>query len=257
MSERRASHRGRTPWAGALGVALVLVLAGYLFAANARLAAGTDGRQPQDLPGLVEAEVERLEAAEEEVRALEEEVVALTEAQTADLPSLDPTTASLEALAAGREGVAGPGLTVRLTDAPTNLPQPDWVTNDDLVVHQQDLQAVINALWAGGAEAMTLQDQRVISTSAFRCVGNVLLLHGRQYSPPYVVRAIGDPDALRRTLLASPAIQQYLDYVDAVGLGWSTSREDRLELPAYEGSTELQFAVVPDDVEVLPSPSGS
>lgn len=253
----RALHRRRTPWAGAAGVAIVLVLAGYLFAANARLAAGTDGRSPQDLPGLVEAEVERLEEAEAEVRELEAEVIRLTEAQTSDLPTLDPDVASREALAAGREAVTGPGLTVRLTDAPANLPQPAGVTNDDLVVHQQDLQAVINALWAAGAEAMTLQDQRVISTSAFRCVGNVLLLHGRQYSPPYVVQAVGDPDVLRRALLADPAIEEYLAYVEAVGLGWSTTVEDRLELPAYEGSTELQFATVPDDVEVLPASSGS
>lgn len=253
----RGAHRSRGRWAGAVGVGMVLVLAGYLFAANARLAAGTDGRQPQDLPGLVEAEAERLERAEAELRGLEEEVVELTEAQTADLPALDPETAELQALAAGRDPVTGPGLTVRLTDAPTNLPQPDWVTNDDLVVHQQDLQAVINALWAGGAEAMTLQDQRVVSTSAFRCVGNVLILHGRHYSPPYVVRAIGDPDEMRETLLDSPAVQEYLDYVDAVGLGWSTTREDALELPAFEGSAELQFATVPDGVEVLPASSGS
>lgn len=250
-------HRNRGRWAGALGVALVLVLAGYLFAANARLAGGTEGRQPQDLAGLVEAEVERLEDVSVEVRALEQEVVELTEAQTADLPTLDAETARLQALAAGRQAVAGPGLTVRLTDAPTNVPRPDWATNDDLVVHQQDLQAVINALWAGGAEAMTLQDQRVVSTSAFRCVGNVLILHGRHYSPPYVVRAIGDPAELRETLLDSSAVQDYLTYVDAVGLGWSTSREERLELPAFEGSTELRFATVPDGVEVLPVPSGS
>ena len=89
---------------------------------------------------------------------------------------------------------SGPGVTVRLEDAPTDSPRRDEVSPDVLVVHQQDLQAVMNALWAGGAEAMELMDQRVISTSAFQCVGNVLKLHGRLYSPPYVVRAIGDPD---------------------------------------------------------------
>ena len=64
------------------------------------------------------------------------------------------------------------------------------------------MQAVVNALWAGGAEAMMIQDQRIISTSAVRCVGNTLILQGRVYSPPYRIRAIGDPDALRRTLAA-------------------------------------------------------
>ncbi len=56
---------------------------------------------------------------------------------------------------------------------------------DDLVVHQQDVQAVVNALWAGGADAVQVMDQRLLSTSAVRCVGNTLLLNGRVYSPPY------------------------------------------------------------------------
>ncbi|WP_188037304.1 DUF881 domain-containing protein [Actinotalea sp. JY-7885] len=248
---------GRAPWGGAVAVSLVLVMAGFLFAANARLAGGPDGRQPQDLAGLVEVESARLGEIEAEVRDLEAEVGLLTDAQVGDLPMLDPTTAELEALAAGLQPVEGPGLTVRLSDAPANVPRPDDVTNDDLVVHQQDLQAVINGLWAGGAEAMTLQGQRVVATSAFRCVGNVLLLHGRTYSPPFVVRAVGDPDELRASLLQSPAIQEYLQWVDAVGLGWSTTVEGDLELPAYEGSADLQYADVPDGVDVFAAGSAS
>src|SRR5690625_6014343 len=71
------------------------------------------------------------------------------------------------------------------------------VEADDLVVHQQDMEAYINALWAGGAEAMMLQDQRVVNGSSFRCAGNTLLLEGRVYSPPFVITAIGDPEELR------------------------------------------------------------
>lgn len=254
---RTARGSGRRPWAGALGVVLVLVLAAYLFAANARLASTHDSRQPQDLAGLVLIESERLREIEAEVQTLQGEVIRLTDAQTGGMATLDPEAAALEALAAGRVAVTGPGLTVRLTDAPTNLPQRDGINANDLVVHQQDLQAVINALWVGGAEAMTLQGQRVISTSAFRCVGNVLILHGQHYSPPYVVQAIGDPDALLDALLGDRAIQSYLTYVEEVGLGWDTSRETELELPAYEGPGVLTHASVPEGVEVLPAPQES
>ena len=81
-------------------------------------------------------------------------------------------------------------MTVALDDAPPQArsrPLPPGIpspTPDDLVVHQQDIQGVVNALWAGGAEAMTLMGQRVIATTAVRCVGNTLLLHGAVYSPP-------------------------------------------------------------------------
>ena len=67
---------------------------------------------------------------------------------------------------------------------------------DDVVVHQQDVQGVVNALWRGGAEAMMVMDQRIISTSAVRCVGNTLILQGRVYSPPFTVTATGDPALL-------------------------------------------------------------
>src|SRR5699024_6692749 len=132
---------------------------------------------------------------------------------------------------AGAVPVTGPGLRVALDDAP---PQPvgSTIPADTLVVHQQDLEAVINALWAGGAEAMTLQGQRVLTPTAFRCVGNVLSLHGRVYSPPYVVEAIGDPAALAAALDASDAIATYREWVDAVGLGWDVSTQDNLDMPA-------------------------
>ena len=101
---------------------------------------------------------------------------------------------------------------------------PEGVSVDDVVVHQQDVQAVVNALWAAGAEAMTIQDQRVISTSAVRCVGNTLILRGRVYSPPFVVTAIGDQDALLAGLEKDPDVAVYREYVDRLGLGYHVER---------------------------------
>lgn len=236
-------HAHRKPVWGAVGVAVVLVLAGYLFAANARISGGDHTRQPQDLLGLVQAELDRADSIADEIADLRDDVDGLTDAESSlagDLPDPAGTTA----VASGWVALTGEGIEVRLTDASSTAARPEWATNDDLVVHQQDLEGVINALWAGGAEAMSLQDQRVVSTSAFRCIGNVLLLQGRSYSPPYVVRAIGDPDELEAALYASPAVETYLQYVDAVGLGWSVSRTDALVLPAYDGPAVLRYAEV-------------
>ena len=252
MNERHRSP-ARAPVRGAISVSLVLVLASLLFAANARLAGGVDAREPQDLAHLVEAEMERSAALAEEVQALSAEVDALTDGASTGMPAEDVEAVSRLALEAGRVPVAGPGLTVTLNDASPNAPRPDWVTNDMLVVHQQDIQAVINALWEGGAEAMTLQGERVVATSAFRCVGNVLLLHDQVFSPPYAVQVIGDPDVLRSALRESEAIANYLEYVDAVGLGWSVQDHETIELPAYEDTLQLEHAGVPEGTPVLPS----
>src|ERR687883_440089 len=126
---------------------------------------------------------------------------------------------------------------------------PISATPDDLVVHQQDVQAVVNALWVGGAEAMMLMDQRVISTSAVRCVGNTLLLQGRVYSPPYRITAIGDPARMRAALETPAALQIYREFAREFGLGWTVQDAGELTVPAFTGSLDLRYATP------LPTPS--
>jgi uncharacterized protein YlxW (UPF0749 family) len=89
---------------------------------------------------------------------------------------------------------------------------------------------------------MTIQGQRVISTTGIKCVGNTVVLHGVTYSPPYRIAAIGDPVQLRAQLDASDYIDAYLSVVAAHGLGYEVTDSDRLELPAYEGTSTLTYA---------------
>ena len=145
--------------------------------------------------------------------------------------------------AAARTAVIGPVIEVQLNDAPVSASNiPEGFTVDDVVVHQQDVQAVVNALWAGGAEAMMLMDQRVISTSAVRCVGNTLILQGRVYSPPYVIQAMGDPVALKAALDADEKVAIYRQYVARLGLGYNVSAHGELTFPAYAGSITPVYA---------------
>ena len=110
------------------------------------------------------------------------------------------------------------------------------------MVHQQDVQGVVNALWRGGAESMQIMDQRVVSTSAVRCVGNTLILQGRVYSPPFTITAIGDQEDLQAALDEDPAVSVYKQYVDAVGLGYEVEHDDETELPPFDGRTTLDHA---------------
>lgn len=228
-------------------VMLVLALAGLLFTSSARLARSQGERHPENLAQLIEVEENRVRIAQETLDDLDEQVSRVAPVVG---PDVDEDAYAVDAVAAGALAVTGPGLRVTLDDAP---PQPvgSTIPSDALVVHQQDLEAVINALWAGGAEAMTLQGQRVLTTTAFRCVGNVLSLHGRVYSPPYVVEAIGDPAALGASLDGSPEIATYREWVDAVGLGWDVTTDSTLELPGRTIAT-LEHAEVPDGIDPLP-----
>lgn len=237
-------------WAGPAGVTVVLVLAGLLFATSASTSRGTQLRSERaDLADLVSAETLRVEARAQRVASLHQEVERET-AQNAvgnsAVLELERRSAALE-VAAGVVPVSGPGLVVTLDDAPRDAAVPAQAGPDDLVVHQQDVQAVVNALWSGGADAIMLQDQRVISTSAVRCVGNTLILQGRVYSPPYSITAIGDVAALRAALEASPQISYYLQYVAALRLGWKVQERAKITLPAFAGSLTLQHAVALGD----------
>jgi uncharacterized protein YlxW (UPF0749 family) len=229
---------------------VVFLLAGGLFATSALASQGNDlraGRQT-DLAGLVVSRERHVQELEDEVNDLRAQVDSLTKQQAgAGSTPLNQALAAAKqyAPAAGLAPAVGTAITVTLDDAsdvPAPGSMPDGVTVDDYVVHQQDLEAVVNALWAGGAEAMMLMDQRVIATSAVRCVGTVLSLQGRTYSPPYTISAIGDVDALRAALDASQAVQIYREYADELGLRYSVATSDRARFPAYDGGLSLLYA---------------
>ena len=103
------------------------------------------------------------------------------------------------------------------------------------MVHQQDIQAVVNALWSGGAEAMTIQGQRVVSTTGIKCVGNTVVLHGVPYAPPYVITAIGDQQRLRAALANAEPVQIYRQYVEAYGLVYRERSPAEVTLGPYDG----------------------
>lgn len=229
------------------GVALVLGAAGLLFVASGSTAQGTDLRaDTADLASLVGDERDRAEGTEAQVESLRAEVAQLEAGvQPAD-PELEGTLASTGE-AAGMQAVTGPAVRVVLDDADPASGRPSSARPDDLVIHQQDVQAVVNALWLGGAEAMQLMDQRVISTSAVRCIGNTLSLQGQPYSPPYVITAIGDPDELLAAIAEAEEDGSYRAFVDAVelfGLGYEVDAVGEVEMPAYSGPLELRHAQV-------------
>ncbi|HLS64147.1 MAG TPA: DUF881 domain-containing protein [Ruania sp.] len=236
-----------------LGVAVVGVLAGLLFATNASLFADVEGRQPMNLQDLVRSESQHLEQTNSEVRDLQDRVDALVAEQSRANP--DVAAGPALSFASGRTGAEGEGVVVSMWDSPLIHDIPEGFHADDLLVHEQDLWAVLNALWNGGADAVSIQGHRVGPLTDIRCVGNVLLLDGYTYSPPYVLAAIGDPDELTAALDASAAVQDYRTYVDAVSLGWSLEERETITMPAIEGGLSMQYAHLPGEEPItLDSP---
>ncbi|MGC0402058.1 uncharacterized protein YlxW (UPF0749 family) [Streptomyces sp. SAI-126] len=226
----------------------VFALAGLIFFTSFNTAKGTDIRTDASLLKLSDLIQERSRnngELDESNGSLRRDVESLAERDDGSTKAEDDKLAALEDRA-GTQKLKGKAVTVTLDDAPPNAtaklpgypePQPDY-----LVIHQQDLQAVVNALWKGGAKGIKVMDQRLISTSAVRCVGNTLILQGRVYSPPYKIQAVGDPRRLKQALADSKAIQNYMVYVNVYGLGWNVADDGTVTLPGYSGTVDLQYA---------------
>jgi uncharacterized protein YlxW (UPF0749 family) len=205
---------------------------------SATHAQGTDLRPARntDLVSLVQSQSRHNTDLTRQLSTLRHEVDGL--AARGNEQSDLPPELSRQSERVGLTPVVGPGVKVTLDDAPSSV-AANGIEPDLLVVHQQDIQAVVNALWSGGAEAMTIQDQRVISTTAVKCVGNTVVLHGIPYSPPYVIRAVGDQARMREALAAAEPIQIYQQYVEAYGLVFQEKSEANVRIPAHEGSLDL------------------
>lgn len=216
---------------------VVAGLAGFLFVASSVTSLGTNLRTGgvEDLRGLVIDRANGVAILENKVSKTQDQVNEISAKKIA--PALSAELSTLERIT-GLSAVTGSALQVSLDDAPRTGGQtlPADVGPDDLVVHQQDVQSVVNAFWRAGASAVQVMDQRIISTSAIRCVGNTLLLQGRVYSPPFTVTALGNVSDLQDGLATEPGVQIYREYVDTLHLGWQVKILNQTTLPAWQGA---------------------
>jgi uncharacterized protein YlxW (UPF0749 family) len=249
VADRLRLTRPRTPsspWRWLVPV--VSLAAGLLFATSHQVAHGTDLRPAQttDLADLVRAAEVRANDTTTQLRAADSKLKAANDQVGQEDAQVGAAQAKGDPLLApsGLTAVTGPGTTVVLDDAHSVPAGLSSAEQNELVVHQSDLQAVVNALWAGGAEAMTVAGQRIIATSAVRCVGNTLLLNGQVFSPPFRVQAIGPSAAMVTALDHSAGVTLFKQAASYFGLGYTVESTGGLTLPAYSGSVNLSYAKV-------------
>lgn len=240
------SSRRRSLWR--FGVPVVCVFAGLLLSTTHGVSGGDEIRR-SDSPRLVDL-VREASASVDRLAARRDEMVNTIDHHHGGSPGADAALAAItrrsDTLAdgAGLDPLRGPGLVITLNDAQRDADGrfPIDAAPDDLVVHQQDIQAVLNALWSAGAEGIQMQDQRIIATSAPLCVGNTLLLNGRTYSPPYVITAVGDVRAMQAALAAAPLVTLYKQYVLRFELGYSEQVREQVDLVGHTAPVRMRFA---------------
>jgi uncharacterized protein YlxW (UPF0749 family) len=141
---------------------------------------------------------------------------------------------------AGLTELIGPGVKITLSDSAKHSAQPGDQLSLYNLIHDVDIAQVVNELKASGAEAISINGQRIISTSTIRCVGPVVQINGVPASAPYVVQAIGDPEAMFGGVNLQNGVLDQIRRLDPNMV--RVEKKSELHLPAFAGSTRMRFA---------------
>lgn len=240
----RRAGRDQEPRSGRPGTAAMVVvgLFGLLLATagvqTARTAVASEGEH-QGLVTQIEARDASLQARRERIADLRAENKSLEEQALRTSVRGRAMSARLNRLAvqAGSVPVHGPGVQVVVDDAPN-------ATGPQQQVLDRDLQKLVNALWLSGAEAISINGQRLTSLSAIRHAGSAITVNYRSLLRPYVVTAIGDPDTMPARFVETRPGSEWLNLEATFGLQFEMTTEKSLRVPAANHMT-LRHATTP------------
>jgi len=227
-------------------IAVVLSFSGLLFGIAV---ANTQRQQPileknrEDLRITITKNIDILNKTSEDLSSINNEIAQIqTNTPGLDFHGISQSNDSNLQISSGLSSVKGEGIEITINDAV----KTDSLESTDIDlarVYDSDLQLLVNALWASGAESIAINKTRLTSTSAIRSAGDAILVNYRPLLPPFVISAIGDKD-LKNRLIKHP---DYLDLefvVKTYGLGFSVSDNKDITmiatgvaLPSLQGIT--------------------
>lgn len=134
----------------------------------------------------------------------------------------------------GLTTLEGKGIELTLQDDPTVTSETIGVFDDisSHIVHDGDLRRIVNELKNAGAEAISINGQRIVTTTAITCIGNVIKINDEKVSSPFIIKAIGFPESMESAL---NRLGGYLDYLNDDGIVTSIKKLDNVTIPKYTG----------------------
>ena len=136
----------------------------------------------------------------------------------------------------GTSEVTGPGIIITLTDS--KLDASSVLDVSSLIVHYLDIYYIINELKNAGAEAISVNEQRVVPTTSIECGGNIITVNGQKIGSPFVIKAIGLPENLANLNRAGG----YLSYMKSASIGVDLKKSNNITIPKYSGIINYKYA---------------
>jgi uncharacterized protein YlxW (UPF0749 family) len=190
--------------------------------------------------------IQRLETDQRELKStlaeLRQELAERQQAAAAQTDRLQVLKVELDRqrLLAGLTPVQGPGVRVTLDDSRVRI--PTGADPNAYIIHEYDLRDIVNLLWTAGSDAIAINDERLVSTSSVYCVGSTVMVNNTRLSPPYIIRAIGNPRVQQDYLNNPSYLKNLKEKRRLYGLGFDVQDVASLTLPAYSGGFLVQHA---------------
>jgi len=217
---------------GQLSIALVCVILGVMLAVQFRTTKTIQYSLPYQ---RVEDLSQRLQSVEKERDALLAQLRNLHQRSASDAATIEMDTLKMDA---GMVPVQGPGIIITVDD--TKLSAPLGNKNPNLyLIKDEDILKILNELRAGGAEAISINNQRIIASSEFRTAGSVFSVNNKSLSSPLEIKVIGDPAALENSLKLKGGVIETLQFW---GIRVSVKQQDNLKILGFNGPFRFNFA---------------
>lgn len=134
--------------------------------------------------------------------------------------------------------IAGTGQGVVITLDDSNLPKQPGEDPSLFLIHDEDILKVVNELFASGAEAVSVNGQRIITNSEIRCVGPTIIINSIKLAPPFIAQAVGDPDILETSMKMRGGI---IESLQVFGIQVNIKKQDKIDMPAYTGPIQFNY----------------
>ena len=146
----------------------------------------------------------------------------------------------IQRMRAGLVALKGPGVVISLDDSEAAAPPLDSL--NPYIVHEYDVRDVVNLMWLAGAEGVAVNDERIVASTSIYCVGSTIMVNDTRLSPPYLVRAIGDPEALYAVATDPAYLVDLRRRVQQHGIKLTIDRREEVTLPSYKKGFTFKYA---------------
>ncbi|MDI6604895.1 MAG: DUF881 domain-containing protein [Thermoanaerobacteraceae bacterium] len=232
----------------AMLLSLVFIIIGFMISVQfktiqgqSKLAASTNDNRVEELTQQLKNATDEKKTLEQQIEELNKKINILDNTSSKTDAAINTITQELNKYKAiaGFTKMTGPGVIITVNDSdiqPKNGEDPNM-----FLVHDEDLINIVNTLKVGGAEAISINGQRLIATSEIRCVGPTININSTTYAPPYIIKAIGNPDTLVASLNIKGGIIETLKYY---GIKVDIQKSDNLEIPAFMNPINFKYAKI-------------